>query len=126
MNLKSLFSFSKTDYNDGQSKLELLGCPFSGEKCKQQLTVINSNYLKSSEYQREKNYRQAIILLKNAYESADELHQPSCVKCADLFRSTIAQSLKNIHDELRKMTTGIFRNKRYHSVYIEAANILKE
>ncbi len=129
MRINGLFSFSKSDseyMNDGQSKLELLGCPFGGNNCKKPLAVINKNYLDSSKYQREKNYLRAIELLKHAYYKTDELQQPSCAKCADLFRTTITNSLAGIHRELEKMTTGIFRNKRYHKVYLEASSVLEE
>lgn len=129
MKLNGMFSLFKADAeipNEEQNKIELLGCPFGGNNCKNHLAVINKNYLDSSRYQKEKNYQQAIELLKNAYYKTDELQQANCAKCADLFRATITSSLENIHHELQKMTSGIFRNKRYNEVFLEAENVLKE
>jgi hypothetical protein len=129
MKLNGFLSLAKTDaeyFNEKQSKFELLGCPFGGNTCQKHLAVINKNYLDSSRHQRDKNYQRAIELLKNAYYKTDELQKATCLKCADLFRSTITSSLEDIHGQLHKMSTGIFRNKRYHDIYIEAGNLLKE
>lgn len=109
-----------------ESKIELLGCPFGGNTCKNQLAVINNNYSESARHQQEKNYQKAIELLKSAYYKTHELQKSSCVKCAAMFRTTITQSLEDMHKELERMSTGIFRNKRYYGVYVEAGNVLKE
>lgn len=109
-----------------ENKIELLGCPFGGNNCKNQLAVINNNYRESAKYQQEKSYQKAIELLKSAYYKTHELQQSNCVKCVALFRTTITNSLEDMHKELERMSTGIFRNKRYHGVYVEAGNALKE
>ena len=122
-------SLSKADskfQDKEENKFELLGCPFGGNSCKSQLAVINKNYMESARYQQEKNYLKAIELLKSAYYKTHELQKSSCIKCAALFRTTITRSLEDMHKELERMSTGIFRNKRYHGVYVEAGNALKE
>ena len=129
MKLDDLSPLSKMDENSNDeelNKIELLGCPFGGKNCRKHLAAINKSYLDSVRHQREKNYLQAIEQLKLAYEKTDEIQQSSCLKCAALFRTTITDSLKNIHKELQKMTTGIFRNKRYEEVYNVAGHVLRE
>ncbi len=49
-----------------------------------------------------------------------------CTRCVRLYRSNIVESLENIHGELEKMSSGVFGNKRFHSSYIKADNLLKE
>jgi hypothetical protein len=129
MRLNGISSLLKADKNyqpRGESKIELLGCPYGGQNCKTHLALINNNYLESAKYQNEKNYLRAIELLKSAYYTTHELQKTTCTKCASLFRSTITNSMSDIHKELQKMSTGMFRNKRYHDVYVEAGNALRE
>lgn len=129
MKLSSFFSYfgsDKDNFDKEQNKVELLGCPYNGKNCNKQLAVINKNYFDSTRYQKEKNYLKAIHMLRSAYRKTNELQQSSCAGCAELFRETINTSMENIHNDLRKMTTGVFRNKRYHEVYLEAAKALKE
>jgi hypothetical protein len=129
MKLNGFFSLARSDaeyFSEKQSKIELLGCPFGGNTCQKHLAVINKNFLDSSRHQRDKNYQRAIELLKNAYYKTDELQKETCLKCADLFRSTITNSVEDIHTQLHKMSTGIFPNKRYREICIEAGNVLKE
>ncbi len=122
----SLLNGDSESQSREDNKIELLGCPFGGNNCKKQLAVINNSYTDSAKYQNEKNYQKAIELLKSAYYKTHELQKTSCVKCAGLFRTTITKSLEDMHKELERMSTGIFRNKRYYGVYVEAGNALKE
>ncbi len=122
----SLLNADANHPNTEETKIELLGCPFGGSNCKKQLAEINKNYLESARHQQEKNYQRAIELLKDAYYKTHELQKSTCVKCAALFRTTITQTLEDMHKELERMSTGLFRNKRYRDVYIEAGNVLEE
>lgn len=129
MKLSRIFSYfrsARDNFDKEQNKVELMGCPYNGQNCHKQLAAINKNYFDSARYQKEKNYLKAIHLLRNAYLKTNELQQLSCANCAELFRETINNSMENIHNDLQKMTTGVFRNKRYHEVYLEAAKALKE
>lgn len=71
-------------------------------------------------------YLNSIESLKSAFKKASELQESPCEKCAVFFRSTITHSLENMNEELNKMTSGIFRKKRYLSVYNESCNVLND
>ncbi len=126
---KRIFSLAETDteyFNDNQDKIELLDCQLNGKNCKNTLPKINNYFLESDRYYRDKDFQKSIEALKNAFYTTAELQETPCIKCAELFRSTITQSLENIHDELRKMSTGLFRTKRYQLSFKEAEKVLKE
>ncbi|RIH65625.1 hypothetical protein D1164_08130 [Mariniphaga sediminis] len=128
MAIRKQKSLSKKDNGaNGQSaKIEVMDCQNNGEKCKEHLAVINENYLESYQYLEGKNFRESIASLKNAFEKTHELQDTTCLKCAQLFRDTITESLEDIRDELQKMSTGIFKTKRYQSSYDEACDVLEE
>jgi hypothetical protein len=128
-NFKKLFSFSAPDadyLNEKQDKIELLGCPRNGKICQEHLAVVNKCYVESEHYRKEKDFERSIETLKNAFYKTTELVESPCSKCASLFRSTITESMENLHNELQNMTTGIFAKKRYHPGYVLAAKVLKE
>lgn len=110
---------------DKNLKIDLLECSNGGDTCKNQLAEINKSYNASIYHQYEKNYLESINILINAYEKTKELKQHSCIRCTAFFRSTIIESLKVIHTELQKMSSGVLRNKRYQEIYETADNILK-
>jgi hypothetical protein len=127
--IKRFFSFSETDsdyFHGKQDKIELLSCPRKDMICKKQLSVVNKCYVESEHYLREKDFERSIDTLKSAFYKTTELEDQPCSKCAAFFRSTITESLENIHSELEKMSAGIFSKKCYQSSYIMAGNILKE
>jgi hypothetical protein len=129
MKINGFLSLSKNESDEireQQGKIELISCPGGGNVCKNHLVSINQSFVDSHKHQQDKNYMRAIELLKNAYHSTEDLQQEACKRCALMFRSTITRSVEEIHSELHKMSTGIFRNKRYKSVYLEAGNVLKE
>ncbi len=126
---KGIFSISAKDneyFNDKQDKIELVECKFGGHNCKDHLSEINKNFLDSGNYQRSKDYQRSIEALKNAYNLTFELQESSCIRCAELFRSTIIQSMENMSNELHRMSTGLFKTKRFESSYIMATNTLKD
>ena len=112
--------------HNGDNKFELISCLQNGGKCKSHLSAINKNYTESDIYHQNKEYRKSIEALNSAFNKTLELQDASCVNCAEMFRSTIIQSLENIHIELHNMSTGWFKNKRYKLSYILAGNVLKE
>jgi hypothetical protein len=128
--MRDLFSFSITDTdestNDKPDKIELVSCPLKEMMCKFHLSAINKSFLESELYRREKDFHRSIETLKSAFNKTTELMEHPCTKCAQLFRSTIIESLENIHGELENMSKGIFGNKRYQSSYIKVDNLLKE
>jgi hypothetical protein len=127
--MSETFSFPVTDsehFKDTQDTIELVSCPLKEMMCKFHLSAVNKSFLESELYRREKDYHRSIETLKSAFNITTELMEHPCTKCAQLFRSTIIESLENIHGELEKMSKGIFGNKRYQSSYIKVDNLLKE
>ena len=128
-NKSMLFSLTVSDsdyFNDAQNKIELVSCPGKDMKCKGQLSVINKCYSESEKFRREKNYQSSIEKLKYAFYITLDLKECQCLKCTKLFRSTITESLENIHGELESMTKGIFGNNHYRPSYLKAEIVLKE
>ena len=111
------------DYN--KNKIELLSCKRNGDRCKNHLTLINEEYSTLQTYLPSKEYQKSIEALDKAFHKTFELQEDSCTGCAKMFRSTIIQSLENIHLELREMSKGIFKTKRYQKSYILADNVLR-
>jgi hypothetical protein len=129
MRINGYLSLSKNESDamqEKQGKIELISCPGGGNICSQHLISINKSFVDSNKHQQDKNYLRAIQLLKEAFHTTEDLQQEACKRCALMFRSTITRSIEEIHTDLHKMSTGIFRNRRYKSVYIEAGNVLKE
>jgi len=124
--LFSLFNLNSEQLNDGQGKIELVSCPHLGEGCKKHISEINESFLASNKYFRNSEYSRAIEELKSAFYTTNEINTNSCISCAELFRSTIQESLENIHEDLQKMTSGIFRRKQYQSSYELATEVLDE
>ena len=128
-NLKSLFTLSALDseyLHDKQDKFELVKCPKKEMKCKEQLSIINQIYVDSEFFRREKDYKDSIETLKNAFYITTELTESPCTKCAAIFRATIVDSIENLQLELKKTTSGLFANKKYFSSLILAENVLTE
>lgn len=111
--------------NYNQNKIELLSCKRNGDRCKNHLTSINEEYSTLQTYLPDKEYQKSIEALNNAFHKTFELQEDSCSSCAKMFRSTIIRSLENIHLELKEMSEGIFKTKRYQSSYILADNVLR-
>ena len=113
-----------TSLNHNSNKIELVSCPRNGVKCKNHLAAINEDYSESSIYHQNREYQKSIEALNNAFTKTFELKEDTCTKCANMFRSTIIQSLEDIHLELHSMSKGLFKTKRYQSSYILAGNVL--
>ena len=127
--MRRLFSFSATEtenYKDKQFKIELVSCPLKEMMCKFHLSTIDKSYLESEQYRKEGDFQKSINTLKSAFNKTTELMEHPCTKCAQFYRSSIIESLENIHEELENITSGIFGNKKYQSSYINANNVLKE
>jgi hypothetical protein len=127
--IKRLFSQSVIDpenFNDKKDKIELVSCPRKEIKCKEQLTLINKIYVDTEYYLSEKYYQRSIEILQSAFYITTELTDHPCVKCAELFRSTIIESLENIQNELKKSTSGFFGKKNLKSSLILAEDTLAE
>ena len=108
------------------NKIELVSCPRKGKNCHKHLSVINTRFNESLAYQSEKNYRRSVELLKSAFDETMHLQEPTCVRCAALYRSTIIESLEETRKDLRKMSNGFFRSGRFKGSYIMADNVLQD
>jgi hypothetical protein len=107
-------------------KIVLVNCPIENIECKKNRLVINRDFYASQNYFLNKDYHGSILALKNAYYKTTELHSTSCFNCAELFRSTITQSLEYIQEDLFKMSTGFFKAKRFQSSFELAGTVLEE
>ena len=124
-----LFQTSKKDskyFNDENLFIELESCPLEGKHCKEHMAFINKNMRVSLGHLLNKEYSQSIEELKTAYYKTTELNEPACLQCAQFFRSTITRSMEQIQEDLQKMSTGIFKVKRFNSSLEQANNVLKE
>lgn len=127
--MRKLFSFSALNAENPvnkQDKIELVSCPNKDMICKEHLSVVNKCYILSEQYLKDKNFQLSIEELKSAFYKTTELNELPCSKCAALFRTTITDSLEEIHTELEKMTSGIFGSKRYQSSLLMSESVLKE
>ena len=127
MKKKGRFSLSISDsqyLKDSEEKIKLVSCPVGGMQCKEQLSEINNSFVESYSYHRDKDYYRSIESLKSAFNKTSELKPSTCANCAKLFRSTITNSMEKIHDELKGMSTGMFKTNRYQSSYVFAGSVL--
>lgn len=123
------FSLSENegDYFAGENrKIELMACPNGGNSCSEHLAVINSNFGIVDESLANKDYTKSIEALNVAFQKANELQEESCMKCAELFKQSIIQSLEEIQNDLKIMSRGLFGKRRFQANYIQASELLKE
>lgn len=116
VNWKKLFSLSVSDaeyFGDSQDKIEVSGCKKDQLVCMNYLPEINRLLKESDVFFRERDYNRSLEALEQAYQVTHELRQSDCLKCADIFRATIVESLEEISAELEGMTKGFFRTQRY-------------
>lgn len=126
---RRLFLLSKTErdyFKDNQNKIELLSCHQEEKKCKSQLSEINAIFSETDMYFRNNDFLRAIEALQIAFNKTTELKESTCISCAQFFRSTITQSLENIHSELEKLSKSVFKNKNIIASYLKADELLKE
>ncbi len=124
-----LFSISAKEnkyFSDNHEYIELVRCPNGESFCSEHLKLINEKMNLSSTFWMNKNFPQAIGELKVAFHKTTEINSPSCLPCAELFRSTIIKSLEVMQEDLRQMTTGHFKAKRHQSSYELVTNVLSE
>ncbi len=121
-------SVKESDYfNDNHEKFEIVGgCPVEESACLNYLSAINKSFASSHSFHLSKDYPRSIESLKYAYTMTSKMEDSFCKECIDLFRSSIIQSLENIHDDLRRMTTGFIMNKRFKPSYDMASMVLEE
>lgn len=109
-----------------QEPFELVSCPRGGKVCEKSREVINESVIASRKYLLNKEYNESINELKTAFYQTNNMQEPVCQQCAQLFQNAILHSMEQIHEDLHKMTTGIFRAKRYRPSFDYASETLKE
>lgn len=113
-------------FEDGHDKIELVNCSMGGINCADLRVVINKKIIASRNFLLNKDYKRSIEALKEAYYSTSDLQAATCINCARLYRSMIIETLENIHDDLKRMTTGWLFPKRYQTSYELASLVLEE
>ncbi|HZL10000.1 MAG TPA: hypothetical protein VFC65_08385 [Prolixibacteraceae bacterium] len=96
------------------------------ENCQINLSSFNKSYRISQKYIQNKDYLRSIEELKITYTRINNLDLAYCSKCAEVFRSTIIQSLEVIQEDLQKMGSGFLRSQKYASSYQLVCTVLEE
>lgn len=109
-----------------QDKIELVSCPRKNMICQEHLSVVNKCYVESDQHFKDKDYLRSIDVLKEAFYKTTELKESPCSKCAKVFRSTITESVVSIHNDLERMSSGIFGRKSYKPSCAKAAEVIEE
>lgn len=121
--MKNNGEYSISDYQFNKfDKIELVVCPHGGRSCSKQLRGINKNYAEYFYFYGRKDYQKSLIALKSAFQKSLDLHESNCIKCAELFRSTIIESLEDMCSELQKMSNGSIKTSHYK--YYKMAEIV--
>lgn len=113
-------------FKENEGYIELVRCPVEKNGCLDHLKMINKRMHFWRSHSLNKNFPLAIEEIKIAFYKIDEIDQPGCEKCADLFRSSILKSLESTHEDLQQMTSGFFRAKRYLSSLELATAVIQE
>lgn len=127
--MEKLFNLSTIDtdyFNREQDKIELVSCEALTKKCNKHLIMVNACFRESDNFRRDKDFGRAIEALKNAYMVTFDLTESSCFSCGELFRSTILDSLENINNELKHLSKGLLKRKRFQSSYQMCADVISE
>mgnify|MGYP006292224877 CR=1 FL=1 len=112
--IKNFFSITITEeqyFRNIKPKFEIVHCPSSKNCCEEILPSLNENYFISQQFYLDKEYQHSIEALKKTYNKTFEIDNPSCNKCAALFRSTIHQSMEDIKREQDEMSNSFFNNR---------------
>jgi uncharacterized protein YaaR (DUF327 family) len=121
------FSIPETEHPDIQKeRIELVSCPLREIMCNVHLSSVNTSFLESKQFHKNKDFQKSIESLKSAFYKTNELMDNPCTKCVQHFRSKIIESLEVIYNELTKIVKGIFGDKRYQQSYYAAVKLLKE
>jgi len=112
--------------DDSRDIIELVSCQNDGESCSELRPEINRLLRAARKSRVNKEYRKAIDEIVEAYFLTEQNMADGCRECREFFRETMLNSLNLITAELKKMSSGIFRDKRYREVYQFSAVKLEE
>lgn len=126
INWSKIFPMVADDINDISDKIEYTGNDEAIEKiCMKYLPAINEYFRESDRFYRDKNFDRSIEALKNAYDLAGEITEEKGQQCSLFFQATVIQSLENIHNELDRMSRGLFATRKYQPQFENADRLLK-
>lgn len=128
INWNKMFSIAALEseyFEENKDKIEYTGCKLSGKVCLNYLPEINNHFRESDLFYRDRDFNRAIESLEKAWFKAGEIKEADCQMCVMFFQATVVQSLESIHNELKRMTKGIFATKRYQSCFLKADDLLK-
>lgn len=121
-----LFSKDSEYFKDNEAIIRLEYCKDKGDACNSQMKTMNGNLLLARKLIEKKEYTRALQEIKYAYNSTYLIKPEQCQKCAQLFRDTIINSLKQLITDLKKMTSGLFARKVYKFDLQEAEKLLQD
>ena len=124
--LFSLYVSCKKNLNGTRDKIEFTGCDMEEKNCLNYLPEINDYFRKSDKFYKNRDYAGSIEALEKAYNKAQEIKQPACFNCALFFQATVVHSVECIHNDLEKMSKGIFATRQHQVYYVKADNLLNK
>jgi len=121
------FIQSDSDYfHDSEDHIKLDFCAEGGNKCRNQMALMNEDLLLARRLIENKEFTRGIKLIEEAYNSTFELKEQQCLGCADLFRATITHSLNTMIQDLEQMTKGFLGSKKFLPEVERAKKVLQE
>jgi hypothetical protein len=120
-----LFSFVENE-DDSRDIIELVSCQWNGDNCSELRPQINRLLRSARKSRLNKEYRKAIDEIVEAFYLTDRNTLEGCRGCTDFFRETMLNSVILITAELKRMSGGVFRKKRYTDVYLYASEKVDE
>lgn len=121
------FSDFENESTDSQeNKIELVCCKEVNNKCTSILASINEGFRESAQYRNDKNFIQAIAVLKKVYLLTFNFTEITCFKCGELFRSTIIESMENIRTDLKSCSKGLFKRNDFQSSIEFTEDVIQE
>ena len=97
----------KRSHRTLEDKFDFVSCSSNGVHCKEVLMEINALYKDSELAQINREYQNAVELLKIASAKTYELNESTCSDCAELFRLNIKKTLENIQEELKTISVDL-------------------
>lgn len=120
-----LFSFVENE-DDSRDIIELVSCQWNGDNCSELRPQINRLLRAARKSRLNKEYRKAIDEIVEAYYLTDRNTLEGCQACNSFFRETMLNSVILITAELKRMSEGFFRKKRYTDVYLYSSEKVDE
>lgn len=112
-------------FSDYQPKIEIVRCPEQKSECVAQLPQINRWFNESQQLRLNKDYRQCIKALEQAFECTFGMQEKGCETCAGMFRQLILTTLEELLNELRQLTSGWLGARDYRAALDEATHVLQ-